>query len=153
MEFKSESSKVKLEETSLIAENQDFAKKEKTMKYNTIKYSDIKELTIVSYVFVQYIFYVFGLMFISYGFSKKEHKILDRYYSNVPATLEEKIIYSIIGILIIAFGLYFHFKFRKSKSLVAKHFEGKIKKTTIFTSENHDDVTKLKEELEKHITK
>lgn len=153
MEFKSESSKVKLENESLIAENIDLRKKEKTLKYNTIKYSEIKELRIVSYGFVQFIFYVLGLMFISYGFSKKEHKVLDRYYSDVPATLEEQILYSIIGVLIIIFGVYFQFKFRKSKALVVKHFEGKIKNTTIFRSETHTDIDKLKEELEKRITK
>jgi len=153
MEISNNDSKVTLEKEQLVSENINYKSKTKEKKYQTILYSDIKELKIVSFNVVQYILYVLGLIFISYGFAKKEHTELGVIYLDVPPTLQEKVIYSIIGLCIISFGIYFQKKYGKLKGLTVKHFEGKIKNTQIFTSPDLDEVNQLKNEIEKRITK
>jgi len=153
MEAKNEYSRIILEEDKLISELNNIFSKNRDKKFNTLKYSDIKELIVTSWKPAAYVIYVFGLGFIGYGFSEKEKEVLGTIYK-VPATTEEMVVYSIFGTLIIALGYYyFHLKYGKFKTLTVKHFEGKNKKTPIFTADNEKEIIDLKRELENRIYK
>ena len=153
MEFKTEYSRITLENDKLVSEVNNVFLKSRPKKYNTINYADIKDFKVASWKPIAYVIYVFGLCYVGYGFSEKEHK-LDGVYYRVPATTEEMIVYPIVGVLIIALGYYyFHLKYGKFRTLSVQHFEGKNKNTAIFTSENEKEIIDLKRELENRVYK
>jgi hypothetical protein len=153
MEIKSEYSRITLEKDQLVSEVNNVFSKNRTKKYNTINYTDIKNFKVTSWKPAAYVIYIFGLGFIGYGFSEKEHELNGVFY-RVPATSEEIVVYSIFGALIIGLGYYyFHLKYGKFKTLSVQHFEGKNKNTAIFTSENEKEIIDLKRELEYRVYK
>lgn len=153
MEFKTEYSRITLENDKLVSEVNNVFSKSRSKKYNTVNYADIKDFKVTSWKPAAYVIYLFGLGFVGYGFSEKEHKLNGMYYK-VPATIEEMVVYSVFGALIIGLGYYyFHLKYGKFKTLSVQHFEGKSKNTAIFTSENEKEIIDLKRELENRVYK
>ena len=153
MEFKTEYSRITLENDKLVSEVNNIFFKSRPKKFNTINYADIKDFKVISWKPAAYVIYVIGLCYVGYGFSEKEHELNGMFYK-VAATTEEMVVYAIFGILIIGLGYYyFHLKYGKFKTLSVQHFEGKNKNTAIFTSENEKEIIDLKRELEVRIYK
>ena len=150
MEAKNEYSRIILEDEKLISELNNIFSKNREKKYSTIKFSDIKELIVTSWKPLAYVIYVVGLCIVGYGFSEKEDIVFGVIY-RLPATTEEMVVFSILGTLVIALGYYFQIKYGKFKTLTVTHFEGKKKKTPVFTANNEKEIIDLKRELENRI--
>lgn len=153
MEFKTEYSRITLEDDKLISEVNNVFSKSREKKYNTINYKDIKDFKVTSWKPLAYVGYVFGLGWIGYGFGEKEEKIGNMYYK-VPATVADMVVCTVFGVLIIGLAYYyFHLKYGKFRTLSVKHFEGKSKNSQIFISENEKNIIDLKRELENRVYK
>ena len=147
MEFKNQYSKITFEDIEIKSENVFIFSSKK--KYNTIKYSDIKEVKISSYKPLLYMMCLLGVGLIVFGFSPKDQEVLGTIYLNIPATMTEMVFFTIFGGLFISLGFYyFKIKYGKTQILTLKYFEGKIKSSPVFVSDNNKEIMDVKREIE-----
>lgn len=151
MEFKSINSKLKLEENKLITEIENLVFKFVDKKYLTINYETIKSFKIVSWKPVSYILYLCGIMIGFCFFVKNQEVLQNGYYYTIPIPMFSRVLCIFFGILVLYLGYRFDKKFGKYFTINVKYFEGKVKTSQIFTSEDKEELNVIQKEIQLRI--
>ena len=153
MEFKSINSKINLEENRLITEMENLVFKFVDKKFLTINYENIKSFKIVSWKPISYIIYLCGLM-IGFCFFVRTQEVLEGgYYYVKPIPFYSRVICILLGIVVLYLGYKYDKKYSKYFTLNVKYFEGKVKTSQIFTSEDKDELYVIQKEIQSRIKK
>lgn len=153
MEFKSINSKINLEENKLITEMENLVFKFVDKKYLTINYDTIKSFKILSWKSMSYVIYLFGFLMGSGFFIKNKEVLEGGYYYVVPMPFYIRVFFILLSIVIFYLGYSYDKKYGKYFTLNVKYFEGKVKTSQIFTSENKDELYMIQKEIESRIKK
>ena len=121
-------------------------------KFLNVDYDKIKEIEVFSYKNYIWVTSIIGIGLIIYGQSPTETKLLDTIYTQ-PASTSKIIFFTVVGILLTAYGYYRYKVSNKSKfnDIKIKFFEGKIKKKTIYISDDKDEINQVKKEIRSKI--
>lgn len=159
MEFKSETSKIKFEETKLLTENNNLIFNTNDTKYLTIDYDRIKGYSVFSYNRIPYFIYIFAFLFaIQIGKdvevwegangSSTDYRGYTHYEERTPI---QKIMMGLVTVGIVGYGVYFSKKYGQYYTLKLKHFEGKNTVSKIFTSNSMDEINEIQNEIQSRL--